>query len=394
MSSSSPSSDARLAVLELGFRPFFIGAGAYAVIAMCAWALVRAGGLALPASPLSPSEWHAHEMLFGYALAVVAGFLLTAVANWTGAGTLAGRGLAGLAALWVAARVCCVAGIAAPHAAALFDLAFGIALLAAIAVPLVRHRQRRQAGVLAKLALLIGANALFYLGALGVVGQGVRWALDGALWLLVALVLTIGARVLPGFIERGVAETISLRQPGWMTVANLLLFTALFATDLFFAHRATLGGLAAALFVLNGARLALWFTPGILARPLLWSLSGAFVFIEAGFALLALWAFADVPRSLAVHAFGVGGIGLATLAMMSRVALGHTGRSIHAPPRVMSLAFGLLCGAVLARVGVPLLAPAHYAAAVLLAQALWIAAFAIFVVIYVPMLTAPRADAG
>ena len=176
-------------ILRLGFRPFFLAAAVYAALGMAAWGL--AWFTAWPPTAIPAPLWHAHEMLYGYALAVVAGFLLTAVRNWTGLPTARGGALAALLALWCAARLGYFLGPAAlPYVAAL-DLGFDLLLLAAVATPIVRVRQWRQAGILAKLVLLITGNALFYLGVMGQVVDGTFYALHGGVFVLVALILTI-----------------------------------------------------------------------------------------------------------------------------------------------------------------------------------------------------------
>lgn len=379
--------------LSMGFRPFFLGAALFALVTMSEWFAVYSGVLALPLAHLSASQWHAHEMIYGYAIAVVAGFLLTAVSNWTGRPTARGAALGVLVGLWAGARASLLAGDALAGAAALLDGLFALGLLLAVGVPLVRARQWRQAGILAKLLLLATGNVVFWLGAFGVLQHGVRWGLLGGLYLLVSLVLTIGARVLPGFIERGVDYPVRIAAPAWIVGANIVLVLAFFVNELFVGHAPAAVALAGTLCALNAWRLACWHTRGIWRRPLLWGLYGAFAGITAGFGLHALAALGRLPPMLALHAFAIGGVALATLAMMARVALGHTGRDIHAPPAAVKVALGLLLAALLARVGMPLIGMDWYAAGVQWSQGLWIAAFAIFLLAYVPVFTGPRVDA-
>ncbi len=381
------------ACFEVGFRPFFLVAALFGLLTMVLWAAQYAGLFALTLPVVSASQWHAHEMVYGYAMAVVAGFLLTAVRNWTGIATLSGLPLFALVLTWALARLAAVAEPAL-RAAALFDALFGIGLFAAVAAPVLAVRQWRQLGILVKLLLLAAGNALYYAGAFAYLDTGVSWGLYGGLFLLVSLVLTIGGRVLPGFIERGVGYDLRIPDPRWLTGVNILLFLPFFVAEVFLEASRVAGVFAILLCLLGCYRLTLWHTPGIWRRPLLWGLYLAVAFIVLGFALYAAAVFATLPKTLAIHAFGLGGIGMATLAMMARVALGHTGRSVYAPPRAAVAALLLLLTAVLVRVLGPVVVPAWYAQTVVTAQLLWISAFALFAARYAGILLQPRVDAA
>jgi uncharacterized protein involved in response to NO len=377
-------------LFRLGFRPFFLGAGVFAALTMLLWSGIWFGGWTPTAVPVI--AWHAHEMIYGYALAVVAGFLLTAARNWTGRTTATGPALAALVGAWALARLLLLAGPDALIAAAALDCTFNLALLVAVARPIVAVRQWRQVGVLAKLLLLGLGNAVFYLDALGIAHVDPRLPLHGGIFLLVALILTIAGRVLPGFIERGVRVSVQVRDPSWASRATLGLFLLFFIAELFVGNPQLVALCAAALALVTARRLVAWHTPALWREPLLWGLYVALLAIEAGFVLYAVAGVVPLPRSLPLHAFAAGGIGLATLAMMARVTLGHTGRNIRRPPPVVAIALALLGAAVVARIGVPLVAPAHYDLGIALAQGLWSAAFGCFVVVYAPMLLAPRPD--
>ena len=379
-------------VLRLGFRPFFLSAGVFAVVAMTLWVFLWRDGRLGPWSPtaIDPIAWHAHEMVFGYSLAVVAGFLLTAVRNWTGRPTPSGGALGALVGCWALARVSLLAGPGALPVAALADLAFNLGLLIGVARPIVAVRQKRQAGIVSKIALLGIANGLFYLGAAGWLAIPPLLVAQAAVFLLVALVLTLAGRVLPGFIERGVRVPVRIHDPVWPARASLVLFLAFFVVEVFFDLPRVSGVLAAVLAVITGWRIVAWHTRALWREPLLWGLYCAVLAIWAGFVLYALAGWMALPRTLALHAFAAGGIGLATLSMMARVSLGHTGRDIRRPPRLVGIALGVLTAGVLARVALPLAWPDGYAHAVLCSQALWAIAFALFVVAYAPILLAPR----
>lgn len=380
------------ALFNLGFRPFFLGAAVFAVVSVVAWTLVYTLAAPLPISALTPFQWHAHEMIYGYSLAVIAGFLLTAARNWTGVDTLNGAPLLGLFGLWTAARVSMLFGTALLGLAALFDILFILALIVAVASPIIRVRMWRQAAIVSKLALMGAGSVVFYLGSFGYLESGVYWGVYGGLYLVIGLVLTMGRRVIPFFIERGVGYPVTLFNSKWIDISSLVLFLALFLVELFFADKALVPWLAGALFAVNGMRLVGWHTPGIWKKPLLWSLYVAYAFIVAGFLLLALSGFTGVSRFVAIHAFAYGGIGLITLSMMVRVSIGHTGRDIHDPPHAASYAMIALTVGALFRVLAPVLLPGYYTAWVAVSQLLWLAAFAILAKMLLPMLTSPRPD--
>lgn len=380
------------ATLNLGFRPFFLGAAVFAALSVVAWTLVYTLGMPVSISTLTPFQWHAHEMIYGYSLAVIAGFLLTAARNWTGSDTVHGTPLLGLFSLWAAARVAMLFGTGFLDIAALFDILFVLALVAAVGWPIVRARQWRQTAIVSKLVLMAVGSLVFYLGAFGYLTSGVHWGIYGGLYLVVGLILTMGRRVIPFFIERGVAYPVTLFNAKWVDISSLVLFLALFVIELFIADKSLVPWLAGALFAVNVVRLAGWHTPGIWNRPLLWSLYVAYGLIVAGFLLLALSGFTGVSRFVAIHSFAYGGVGLITVSMMVRVSLGHTGRDIHDPPRAVSYAMIVLLAGVLFRVLLPIVAPGYYIAWIAASQLLWIAAFAVLTWVLAPMLTAPRVD--
>jgi len=380
------------ALLSLGFRPFFLGAAVFAVIAIAAWTLVYTLALPLPLEMLPAFKWHAHEMIYGYSLAVIAGFLLTAVRNWTGMETLTGMPLLGLVALWAGGRIAMLFGTGLAAAAAVLDVAFVFSLAGAVVVPLVRARLWKQMGILSKLVLMGVGSLAFYLGVYGYLDPGVHWGVYGGLYLVVGLVLTMGRRVIPAFIERGVGYPVSLFNAKWVDIASLVLFVALFIVELFVRSPIAAAYLGAALFAVNLVRLAGWHTPGIWKKPLLWSLYVAYAFIVLGFLLLALSGFAGTSKFLAIHSFAYGGIGIITSSMMVRVSLGHTGRDVHNPPAAAAYALLVLTAGALVRVLAPLVWPAHYAEWVAVSQVLWLVAFIALVAILFPILKAPRLD--
>jgi uncharacterized protein involved in response to NO len=377
----------------LGFRPFFLAAGVYAVISMLIWFAAYSQGIAFPFAGLAPVTWHAHEMIYGYSLAVVAGFLLTAVGNWTGRPTVSGMPLLLLFVLWLMARVSVLAGSNAyQFMAAGLDLLFLAGVILAVTIPIVQARLWPNLTLVINLVLLLASNLVFFLGVAGYLEQGVYWGLYSGLYLVLALIFILSRRVLPFFIEKGVGYPLELRNSKWVDISSLVLFAGFWIADLVQPNGLTVTVLSVSLFVLHLWRLLGWYTPGIWKKPLLWSLYLAYAAIIAGFALKAAVYVAGVSPFLAVHAFTVGGVGLMTLGMMTRVALGHTGRSVFEPPPALGWIFTVLGAAFLVRVMLPMLFSAYYGLWITLSQWLWVAAFLAYSVLYFPVLTRPRVD--
>ncbi len=386
---NEPAAPSRLALWQLGFRPFFLAAGLFGVISVAVWMALYLFGRTPPVTA-GALGWHAHEMIYGYAMAVVAGFLLTAVRNWTGRPTVTGWPLMLLALAWLAARILAFGGPLWLMAAA--DLLFQAGVLVAIVRPVVAVRQWTQAGILSKVLLLLVFNAVFYLGAGGWLADGVRWGIYSGLYLLIALILVMGRRVIPFFIERGIGGNVTVRNDSRVDIAGIALFVIYWLMDLLYPKGWPMALVAAALFALHLLRLVWWHKSGIWSRPLLWVLWLAYAWIVAGFGLRAVAAVAGINPLLALHALSYGGLGMMTLGMMARVSLGHTGRNIHEGSRWLGPMFGLLFAGAVARVLLPIVMPEHYRLLIGVSQGLWMAAFALFVILYAPMLLRPRID--
>jgi len=384
----------RHALDHLGFRPFFLAGSLYAVVVVALWFWVYHIDAALIRQPgLLPNVWHGHEMIYGYALAVIAGFLLTAVRNWTGVQTLHGPGLLLMAALWFLARLMPFIGAAwSLPLMALFDLSFMFWLCADILRAIIKVRQWQQLGVLFKVMLLLLGNVFYYLGVNGYLANGVQWGLYTGLYIILSLVLVMGRRVIPFFIEKGVGYPVELKNRTWLDMASLVLMLVLWIADVFFAVSWLTAVAAAALAVLHAIRLAGWYTPGIWKKPLLWILYLAYIWIIVGFVMRTLSVIGMLDPMLAVHAFTYGGIAMITLGMMARVSLGHTGRNVFEPPAILAPIFLLLFIGSLVRVVMPLVVPQWYVQWIGVAQILWMIPFAMFSWIYAPMLVKPRVD--
>ena len=384
----------RISFHHLGFRPFFLLGGLFAVVSVCIWFLQYHFNMLMPRiNNLPVAFWHAHEMIFGYGMAIIAGFLLTAVRNWTNVMTLHGWPLLVLALLWLLARMVPFSG--SSHAMSmllLFDISFNVLLCLAILHPIVKVRQWSQLGIWLKLLLLSLANLLFYFGLLGQVQGGMAMGLYAGLYLIISLILLMGRRVIPFFIEKGVEEQVTLYNYQWLDVTSIVLVVVFIVLQVFTPWHIWAAALSSTLFLLHGLRMIGWHTPGIWQKPLLWILYLAYACITLGFGLTALANLGFVNPMLATHAFGYGGVGLMTLGMMARVSLGHTGRSVFEPPTILRWMFLLAILGLFCRIVLPTLLPANYGLWIGLSQLLWIAAFAVFSWLYIPMLVQPRVD--
>lgn len=379
-------------LLRLGFRPFFLGAAIYAVVSIAVWMLVLMVDTKPMQMGLPPVTWHAHEMLFGYAMAVIAGFLLTAIKNWTGQQTIRGRGLLLMFMLWLLARVLAISGQLIPIGViASFDLMFMLMLVVSTAYPVFKAKQYAQLGIISKVVLMFFSNVLFYLGALGLIEQGIHWGLYSGLYMILALLLVMARRVIPFFIEKGTGG-VKVRNWKWVDNSSLVLLLLLWAVDVFTPFKTAASVIAAAAFIVHLIRIAGWYTHSLWNKPLLWVLYLAYGFTVIGFLLKAIGHWFAIMPSLYVHAFAFGGIGIMTIGMMSRVILGHTGRNVFEPPAILAWCFALMvCGAV-TRVLFPLFDREFYHLWILASQLLWIAAFLIFLFVYTPMLLKTRVD--
>lgn len=378
------------AILSYGFRPFFLSGALWAAVAVIVWLPQYFGEMSLP-NAFQPMDWHAHEALFGYGGAVVAGFLLTAVPNWTGRLPLRGRPLLILFAVWFAGRLAMAFSAGLGWAVvALVDCAFLVLLCAAIAREIAAGKNWRNARVLVVVALLLAANVLFHIEAhlTGDAIHGRRFALA----VLVMLIMLIGGRVVPSFTHtflqrRGVGrlpEKFGRFDGICMAVSAAALVGWIVAPD---SHAVGLALIVAGL--LNFARLARWAGDRTVGDALVAILHLAFVFVPIGFVLGGLAAFLpDVPASAGLHAWAVGAVGGMTLAVMTRASLGHTGRALHAGWGTKALYAAVLLAAA-ARIGAAL-APQWSFALLHVAAFAWLAAFLGFAALYGPALARPR----
>ncbi|MCC7463995.1 MAG: NnrS family protein [Gammaproteobacteria bacterium] len=371
---------------RLGFRPFYLLAAMFAALSVALWAAQFVG--LLPRAYLAGPTWHAHEMLFGYTLAVVSGFLLTAVRNWTGQPTPTGWPLAALAALWVAGRVLVLTPWGA--AAAIVNVAFPLGVALGIGQPLWRARNRRNYFFVGLLVLLALAIAALHLSELGLLALPAWVGLQLGMDVILFVMSVMAGRVVPMFTNNGAPGARARRIPA-LERAVLGGVLALLVADLIGLRGVALLALALALASVHAWRLWLWDTRATLRTPLLWVLHCAYAWIPVHLALRAAVEAGWVTRPLAVHALTVGAIGGLTIGMMVRTARGHTGRPLVAD-RFETTAFALVAAAAVARVFWPLLVPAQYLTSVWVSALLWSAGFLLYALRYWPILARPRAD--
>ncbi|HEV2162029.1 MAG TPA: NnrS family protein [Stellaceae bacterium] len=383
------------ALLSAGFRPFFLLAAAWAALAVPLWLAFFAGAGAVP-TLLPPPIWHAHEMIYGYAAATVAGFMLTAIPNWTGRMPLQGASLAGLAVLWIAGRLAVLlsADIGAA-AAAMLDLAFPVAFVAVIAREIVAGRNWRNLPMVGALTLLLAGNALVHAEALGWSASGELGNRIGIATLLM-LISLIGGRIVPSFtrnwLTRQRPDDPAPASFGWADRGALSATALAVITWVAAPEAAATAWLALLAAVAQGVRLARWRGAGTWREPLLWVLHLGYGWLALGFLLLAVSGVAPLlPATAALHALTVGAIGTMTLAVMTRASLGHTGRKLSAGHGTTAIYILVTIAAVL-RLLAPL-AGAQYLLVLSLAGGAWAGAFGLFVVLYGPPLLTPRVAA-
>ncbi|OGA12330.1 MAG: NnrS family protein [Betaproteobacteria bacterium RIFCSPLOWO2_02_FULL_65_20] len=377
----------RFALWNLGFRPFYLLAGLFAALSILAWSAQFAGWMGSQVY-LGDPRWHAHEMIFGYAFAVIVGFLFTAGRNWTNQPTPTGMPLAAIAALWLAARVL----VLTPwHGfAAVADIGFAIAAAIGMAIPLVASRNRRNYFFVLLLLGFGAANLAFYLAMAGVIDFSMQRGLQIGLDLILFVVTVMAGRVIPMFTDNAIPGTHATRR-AWLELTVLGSTLGLLAVDVLNLPPTAIAVIATIAGIAHAARLALW-KPWVTARhPIVWILHLSYAWIAVHLVLRALAAFDVVPATLATHALTLGAIGGITLGMMTRTSRGHTGRPLCASP-IETASYVLVHLAAAVRVFLPLAASDLQLTAVLASGVLWVIAFGLFTGAFWPILTRPRLD--
>ncbi|MEO6163751.1 MAG: NnrS family protein [Candidatus Binatia bacterium] len=377
-------------LFALGFRPFFLLSGLFAILSIALWVPTFVGWLPLN-SYYGQIGWHSHEMIFGYTAAVIAGFLLTAVRNWTGMATAQGWSLVALTLIWCLARILPFFPSAlSAELIALVDLSFLPALAVGIGVPLVRRGDRRNLLFLPLIAVFWLANLLVHLALLGFAPNLAHQAVLLGLDLVVLLIVIMGGRVIP-FFTKGALPGMLIKSWSaieWLAISSVIAFTL---AEFLLIDPRIAGLFAGVAAIANGIRLGGWYTHRLWRVPLLWVLHLGYSWIVVGFMLKAGSVLAVIPPQFTLHAFSLGAIGVLTLGMMARVSLGHTGRPLKVGPGMAS-AFAAVNLAAVTRGLLPILYPQWFSQLVILSGGLWLIAYAIFIVVYVPILLQPRLD--
>ena len=382
-------------LLRLGFRPFFLSGALFSVFAVTLWLLIYKGAISL--SPLGGGYWwHIHEMIFGFGGAIIAGFLLTAVQNWTGVRGAQGNTLLALFLLWLAGRtVLLVPDLLGTTLTSIIDLAFLPTVAFVLAKPIIAIKQYRNLFFVPLLALFTVANLEMHLAIAYPETFNSVYSGYAGVMLVTFLMSVMAGRVAPMFTANGTKTPKATPLPWLDKAANGSLAIAMFSLLLqpLVGFSAVFFGvllIIASIFqTMRWLRWRPWITLNV---PLLWSLHGAMKFICFGLFVLGLsYLIPEVPSNHVWHLLTIGGIGGLILAMISRVSLGHTGRPLTAP-KSMNLAFILISLAALVRTFGPWGLPVKTLLFIDISGGLWIGAFVIFIVGYAPMLMKARKD--
>jgi len=379
-----------LPIFALGFRAFFALAGLFALILIGLWTSIFDSSLNMD-NYYPKTLWHGHEMLLGYSIAVIAGFLLTAVQNWTGVKTVKGGQLAMLCLLWVYGRLVPFYSELLPDLLiALIDFSFLPVLAYFVAKPIIRSGNYKNLFFVGLILLMALANYLIHAEILGFNENSASLGMTLILAIIIIMILVIAGRVFPFFTERGLKGVMAIRNPALdilaITSSALVFLLLIFDVSGYFL---TLSAVSAV--IANFVRVSGWYVQRIWYVPLLWVLYIGYAWIMLGFVFVALASVSFVPLSLAIHAFTVGGIGVITLGMMARVSLGHTGRALKAS-NTIALAFVFINLAAVFRVLIPAVFPIGFNTVLMASTYCWLAAFTLFIFIYTPILTSARVD--
>ncbi len=378
------------AVLSYGFRPFFLLGALYAGLSILFWLPLLYGHIET-ASVFAPVDWHVHEMLFGYLAAVVTGFLLTAIPNWTGRLPVQGMSLFVLVALWLAGRfaVFFSAGMGW-LAAAIIDCAFLAAVAAAAAIEIIAGRNWRNLKVLAPVCVLLIANTAFHVEAhvYGISGESRQLGIAAA----ILLIMIIGGRIIPSFTRNWLVRENPGRLPvpfGRFDGVAIVLSAAALVAWVFLPDWTPTGVALVAAAILNVFRVARWAGDRTMRDKLVVILHVAYLFVPAGLLLAGLAVlYPDaVPAAAGIHAFGAGAIGCMTLAVMTRATLGHTGRELRANAGTVAIYGAVVLAALLRIVAAFLPADTHLLHA---SASLWALAFLGYAGLYGAMLVGPK----
>jgi len=380
----------RFALFELGFRPFFLLAGISAVVLMSLWLLMWSGWMERP--PYYPGNWwHIHEMLMGYTSVVIVGFLLTASRNWTGVQTLHGSWLAALTGLWVIARILPFMPVPGMWIA-IVDLSFLLFSGVAVAIPVLRVKQYKNMVFTPIVLGLWVANLLMHLQLLGLTSDTAIIGQRMAIALIVVLIMVMGTRVIPFFIENGTGQRGATRHYHAVEISGTVVTSAWAFYYTLFGNDLISGAVALVAAILLTIRAAGWHLTALWKVPLLWILYLGFLWVPIGLLMHFMTAMGWTTSSYAIHALTSGAFGIITLGMMSRVILGHTGRELkHSTALIVAFVFILITPLFRLLPAIPAFSEKYYFM-IHMAGGFWFLAFLVFVFRYAAMLVKPRVD--
>ena len=384
-----PETNQSFSLFTLGFRPFFLLATLFAAVLIILWLLQLSGKITL-SDYYTPTGWHAHEMLFGYTVAVIAGFLLTAAGNWTGVKLISGWQLVMLSIIFIFARLSPFLPEFPYWLIAAIDLAFIPLIAFILVIPLVRAKQWSNIIFIPLLLMMAVANLAVHLSALNIINSFGVHGSRMMLYLVILLIVVMGGRVIPFFTERGINDVVTKK---WNMIESLSALSIILVAiaDVFYGDKIITGYLGLFAMTIHFIRLAGWYTHKIWSVPLVWILHIAYSWFITGLLLKASVIIGSEWDLFSYHAFTVGGIGIMTLGMMARVSLGHSGREMKIN-NWMVLSFILINIAAVFRVIVPVAFPEHYSSLIQYSGLLWILSFMIFLVMYLPVWLSPRID--
>ena len=385
----------KFSILEAAYRPFFILAAVSSLFYMILWTAFYTFRLNLNFENITPTMWHAHEMLFGYTMAVIAGFLLTVEKYWLGIVVNRIYMLILLIVLWTLARIAISLTLFTNfpiEIGAALDCLFLVGLTIRVSYPIISAKAWDKMGLVAHVAIIAISNIVFYLGLFGVLSKGQHWGVYSALYMIISLILLMGRKMIPIFIRNGLDFTFEPKNWRVIDILSMVVFLLFFFLELFSPYKHIVAIISGVLVVIYSIRLYGWYSNKLWSKPLLWVLFVGYTWIVIGFGLKFLSIFFTISDSLSLHSFTYGGIGIMTIGFMSRVVLGHTGRNVFDPPKILFWIFGSLTAGAIVRVFFPIFDISQYLLWIGISQFLWIVSFLIFAVVYIPMLLRPAIE--
>lgn len=379
-------------IFESAYRPFFILAAMASLFYMSLWTAFYTFRLDLNFENISPSMWHGHEMLYGYTIAVIAGFLLTVEKYWLGKTTNNRYTLISLLIIWFIARVLIALPLFTDLSfifGAIVDCLFLTLLIIRVSYPIMSGRAWGKSGLIAHLAIIMANNIIFYLGLFGIIANGERLGIYSAIFMVISIILLMGRRMIPIFIRNGLEFKFEPKNWKLVDVLSIFFFVLFFIAALFFTSSKIASIISGILVLIYSVRLYSWYSGRIWSKPMLWVLFVAYSWIVIGFGLKFLSLFFVISDLLFIHSLTYGGIGIMTIGFMVRVTLGHTGRNVFTPPKSVFWIFTTLLAGTIVRVFFPLADVSNYQLWIGVSQALWIVSFLIFAVFFLPMLFKP-----